>query len=88
MQLDIQLDDEAVQKLAYIQEQTNQDLSAAIKQAIEQYYNQINTTNKAPLKIFQELGLVGCFNGDADLSLDYKTKMADYLRAKQEEDRL
>jgi hypothetical protein len=73
MQLEIQLDDEAVQKLAYIQEQTNQDLSAAIKQAIEQYYNQINTTNKAPLKIFQELGLVGCFNGDADLSLNYMT---------------
>ena len=35
MQLEIQLDDDAVQKLAYIQEQTNQDLSAAIKQAID-----------------------------------------------------
>ena len=42
---------------------------------------------KPPLQIFQELGLVGCFNGDADLSVNYKTKMADYLRAKQEEDR-
>jgi hypothetical protein len=88
MQLEIQLDDDSVQKLAYIQEQTNQDLSAAIKQAIEQYYNQINTTNKPPLQIFQELGLVGCFQGDADLSVNYKTKMADYLRAKQEEHRL
>jgi hypothetical protein len=88
MQLEIQLDDDSVQKLAYIQEQTNQDFSAAIKEAIEQYYNQINTTNKPPLQIFKELGLVGCFNGDSDLSVNYKTKMADYLKAKQEDNRL
>ncbi len=41
-----------------------------------------DSINKPPLQIFQELGLVGCFQGDADLSVNYKTKMADYLRAK------
>ncbi|MFN5871005.1 MAG: ribbon-helix-helix domain-containing protein, partial [Aphanizomenon sp.] len=43
MQLEIQLDDDCVEKLAYIQQQTNQDFSEAIKQAIEKYYNQVQT---------------------------------------------
>jgi predicted transcriptional regulator len=57
MQLEIQLDDDCVEKLAYIQQQTNQDFSEAIKQAIEEYYNQVQTNNKTPLAIFKELGL-------------------------------
>ncbi|MBG1257938.1 DUF2283 domain-containing protein [Nostoc commune] len=44
--------------------------------------------NKPPFQIFQEIGLFGCFNGDADLLVNYKIKMADYLKAKQEEKRL
>ena len=88
MQLEIQLDDDCVEKLAYIQQQTNQDFSEAIKQAIEKYYNQVQTNNKPPLAIFKELGLVGCFHGDSDLSVTYKTKIVDYLQGKQEEERL
>jgi outer membrane lipoprotein SlyB len=80
MQLEIQLDDDCVEKLAYIQQQTNQDFSEAIKQ--------VQTNNKTPLAIFKELGLVGCFNGDSDLSVTYKTKMANYLEDKQEKERL
>ncbi|MTJ50120.1 ribbon-helix-helix protein, CopG family [Dolichospermum sp. UHCC 0259] len=57
MQLEIQLDDDCVEKLAYIQEQTNQDFSETIKQAIQQYYNQVQTNNKTPLATFKELGL-------------------------------
>ncbi|MFO0053999.1 MAG: ribbon-helix-helix domain-containing protein, partial [Dolichospermum sp.] len=53
MQLEIQLDDDCVKKLAYIQQQTNQDFSEAIKQAIEKYYNQVQTNNKTPLAIFK-----------------------------------
>jgi hypothetical protein len=98
MQLEIQLDDDSAEKLAYIQKQTNQDFSDAIKQAIEQYYNQIQTTQvstvqnqtteKSALTLFRELGLVGCIQGDPDLSVNYKTKMADYFRAKQEKNTL
>ncbi|MDZ8088403.1 MAG: DUF2283 domain-containing protein [Nostoc sp. DedQUE12b] len=47
-----------------------------------------DSINKPPLQIFQEIGLVGCFNGDADLLVNYKIKIADYLKAKQEENRL
>ncbi|MFN7656644.1 MAG: ribbon-helix-helix domain-containing protein [Dolichospermum sp.] len=84
MQLEIQLDDDCVEKLAYIQQETNQDFSEAIKQAIEKYYNQVKTNNKTPLALCKELGLVGCFNGDSDVSVTYKTNMANYLQDKQE----
>lgn len=82
MQLEIELDNDSVEKLAYIQKQTNQDVNDVIKQAIEQYYNQIQTTQvstlqnqKSALTIFNELGLVGCIQGDPDLSVNYKTKL-------------
>jgi predicted transcriptional regulator len=59
MQLEIELDNDSVEKLAYIQKQTNQDVNDVIKQAIGQYYNQIQTTQvatvqnqKSPLTIF------------------------------------
>ena len=74
MQLEIELDNDSVEKLAYIQKQINQDVNDVIKQAIQQYYNQIQTNEISALTLFRELGLVGCIQGDSDLSVNYKTK--------------
>ena len=80
MQLEIELDNDSVEKLAYIQKQINQDVNDVIKQAIQQYYNQIQTNEISALTLFRELGLVGCIQGDPDLSVNYKTKL--FIKAK------
>jgi hypothetical protein len=51
MQLITQLDDDAANKLTYIQQQTGQDTEAILKTAIEQYYQQLQTPQKTALDI-------------------------------------
>jgi hypothetical protein len=73
MQIVIQLEDDAVSKLTYIQQHTGQDTEAILKAAIEQYYQQLQPQQKTALDIFQDLGLVGCIDADPDLSTHYKS---------------
>ncbi|ASC74164.1 hypothetical protein XM38_051390 [Halomicronema hongdechloris C2206] len=72
MDIVTQIDDNHAKKLAYIQQHTNQDLSEILNQAIDLYYEQLNPPSKSPLEVLQEDGLVGCFEGDSDLSSNYK----------------
>lgn len=73
MQINIQLDQEYEFKLAYVQEKTEQkDVKAAIEAAIDAYYAQLKPSDKTALKIFREVGFIGCINADSDLSTNYK----------------
>lgn len=75
------LDDEQAGKLTYIQQQTNQGVEEIISKALDLYYEKVKSeaatlamqsspsSDKTPLEIFQELGLVGCIKDvDPDLS--------------------
>lgn len=68
----LDLKDEQIRKLQYIQEQTNLDLSELVSRnisdLIDEYYQQI----QSPLQIFEELDLVGCINEKPSFSSNYK----------------
>ncbi|MBE9077984.1 CopG family transcriptional regulator [Romeria aff. gracilis LEGE 07310] len=82
MEIATQLDNDHAKKLAYIQAQTHQDLTEVLNQAIDLYYKQLNPTQKSPLDILTEAGLVGCFEGAPDLSSNYKSSVNEYLDQK------
>lgn len=88
MEITIQLTDDQARKLTYIQQQTNQDVADLVSQAIEQHYEQLQGSQKTPLDIFEELGLVGCIDGDPNLSASYETVINDYLNEKQKQGHL
>ena len=82
MEIAAQLDSDHAEKLAYIQAQTQQDVTEILNQAIDLYYEQLKPTQKSPLEVLQEDGLVGCFEGSPDLSSNYKTIIHEYLDQK------
>jgi type VI protein secretion system component VasK len=45
-------------------------------------------TQKTPLEIFEENGLVGCFEEDSELSADHQSEIRDYLMQKRKQGRL
>jgi hypothetical protein len=77
-------DDEHAEKISYIRQQTNQDIIAILNQAIDLYYQQLQPSEKTPLEIFEELGLVGCIEGDPNLSTNYKPLIHQHLKEKYE----
>ena len=70
--ISLNLEDEQIRKLQYIQQQTNFDLSELVSRnisdLIDEYYQQI----QSPLQIFEELDLVGCINEKPNFSSNYK----------------
>jgi hypothetical protein len=45
-------------------------------------------TQKTPLEIFEENGLVGCFEGDKASSTNHQSIISEYLTQKQQQGRL
>lgn len=84
MQLNINLEEEEVTKLSIIQKITGKDLTEVLRTAIDRYHQQVNKApiQKSPLQIFTELGLVGCLEGEPDLSNNYKSVVKSYILKK------
>ena len=88
MDITIYLEDEQAQKLPYIQQRTSQDAAVLMRQAIDRQYEQLVAERQTPLEIFEDLGLVGCMEGEPDLSTNYKAVVSDYLDEKHQQGRL
>jgi hypothetical protein len=88
--ISLNLKDEQIRKLQYIQEQTNLDLSELVSRnisaLIDEHYQQLQP--QSPLQIFEELGLVGCINAEPNFSSNYKTVVLGYLNKKGEQNSL
>ncbi|MEH2295756.1 CopG family transcriptional regulator [Nostoc sp.] len=82
MRINARLDDEYADKLAYIQQQTNQAVTDVIKSALELYYQQIQQQQKNPLSMLTKTGFIGCGEADPNLSVNYKSILKDSLKAK------
>ena len=82
MQIEIQLDEERARKLAYIQQQTQQDMTEVLQQAIDQYYQQIQPPAADPLAKLKESKFIGCFKGSPDLSTHSKTYFHNIMQEK------
>ncbi|MEH2380163.1 MAG: CopG family transcriptional regulator [Nostoc sp.] len=82
MRINARLDEEYADKLAYIQQQTNQAVTDVIKSAIELYYQQLQQEQKNALSMLIQTGFIGCDQADPDLSVNYKSILRDGLEAK------
>ncbi|MCC5663827.1 CopG family transcriptional regulator [Nostoc sp. CHAB 5784] len=82
MRINARLDDEYADKLAFIQQRTNQAVTDVIKSAIELYYQQLQQEQKNALSMLTQTGFIGCGHTDSDLSVNYKLILRDGLKAK------
>jgi hypothetical protein len=73
MRVNARLESDRATKLNYIRQRTNQGTSEIMKVAIDFYYEKLRQeTPVKPLQLLRESGLIGCAEGDADLSVNYK----------------
>lgn len=82
MDIEASLKGETAQKICFLQEETDLDVEDVIKNAIDVYYEQTINKGKAPLDIFTELNLIGCFDGNKDLSINSEKHLRDILDEK------
>ncbi|MEH2307157.1 CopG family transcriptional regulator [Nostoc sp.] len=82
MRINARLDDEYADKLAFIQQQTNQAVTDVIKSALELYYQQLQQEQKNPFSMLTQTGFIGCGETHPDLSVNYKSILRDGLKAK------
>ncbi|MBD2532732.1 CopG family transcriptional regulator [Nostoc flagelliforme FACHB-838] len=82
MRINARLDEEYADKLAFIQQQTNQAVTDVIKSAIELYYQQLQQEQKNPFSMLTQTGFIGCGEAHPDISVNYKSILRDGLKAK------
>ncbi len=74
------LDEADAYKLSYIQQQTHQTVTDAIRITIDLQYQQLQ--QQKPLDSLTQNGFIGCGEAEADLSLNYKSVLQDGLTGK------
>ncbi|MBI4781848.1 MAG: hypothetical protein HY785_11075 [Oscillatoriophycideae cyanobacterium NC_groundwater_1537_Pr4_S-0.65um_50_18] len=86
MQIEIQLDEERADKLAQIQQQTQQDatelIDRMVSEAIDHYYQQIQPPATDPLAKLKQSKFIGCFQGSPDLSTNSKAYFHEIMQEK------
>jgi predicted metal-dependent hydrolase len=82
-QINAKIDSATTDKLTYIQQKTNQDLSEILQNAIDSYYQKLkHQQHKKTFDILEESGFIGCCSLESDLSINYKQVLTDELVAK------
>jgi hypothetical protein len=68
MEIATQINEEQAQKLAFIQEKTQQNLDEILRSALDFYYQQVLNTSKNHLEKFSQLGFIGCIEAKPNLA--------------------
>ncbi|WP_055077348.1 hypothetical protein [Pseudanabaena sp. 'Roaring Creek'] len=66
------------------QERQDQLAQLILQEISRPQHQQVNKIQKSPLQIFTELGLVGCIEGEPDLSVNYKSIVKSYILKKHD----
>lgn len=83
MRVNARLDRDRASKFNYIRQRTNQGTSDIMKEAIDLYYEKLHQESPVkPLQLLRESGLIGCAEGDPDLSVNYKQYLTESLNEK------
>ncbi|BBC26400.1 hypothetical protein ABRG53_4143 [Pseudanabaena sp. ABRG5-3] len=83
MRVNARLDRDRASKFNYIRRRTNQGASDIVKAAIDLYYEKLHQESPVkPLQLLKQSGLIGCAEGDADLSVNYKQYLTESLNEK------
>jgi len=68
MEIATKIDSEQAQKLAFIQEKTQQNLDEILRVALEDYYEKVLKNSTNHLEKFTKIGFVGCIEAEPDLA--------------------
>jgi hypothetical protein len=68
MEIATQLTDEQAQKLAFIQQKTQQNPDKILGAALDYYYQQLSTNSTNHLENFSKIGFIGCIEAEPDLA--------------------
>ncbi|NMG59096.1 hypothetical protein E1H12_11355 [Geitlerinema sp. P-1104] len=68
MEIATQLTDEQAQKLAFIQQKTQQNSDEILGAALDYYYRKFLTTSTNHLENFSKIGFIGCIEAEPDLA--------------------
>jgi hypothetical protein len=82
MEIKTQITEAEANKIAFIQQKTNQDISEILKLAIDLYYNHLQTPLEPSLQILEQSGFIGCCSVESDLSTTYKSVLSNQLNQK------
>jgi hypothetical protein len=83
MRVNARLDRDHASKFNYIRQRTNQGASDIMKAAIDIYYEKLHQESSVkPIQLLRESGLIGCAEGDSDLSVNYKQYLTESLNQK------
>lgn len=83
MRVNARLDRDRASKFDYIRQRTNKGASDIMKAAIDLYYEKLHQEAPIkPLQLLKQAGLIGCAEGDSDLSVNYKQYLTESLNEK------
>ncbi len=82
MLINTNLEDGIAEKVDYLLKTTQLTLSEVLKNSIDVYYELMRISPADKLKAFEESGFIGCGEGDAQLSVNYKTDLKELLERK------
>lgn len=86
MRISTNLDEDHVRKLEQLKRQSRLNTTQVVKRAIDLLYEQTNTSPEAKLKALLESDFIGCAEGPADLSENYKQYLTEDLTEKHDSD--
>jgi hypothetical protein len=80
--LNARLDAELSEKLEYLKDRTKLSVTEVVKRSIERYYDEVRRGSADTHSLLMESGFIGCADGPADLSTEYKRELGALLRKK------
>ncbi len=82
MLINTNLDDSLAEKIDYLLKTTQLTLSDILKNSVNLYYELTRVSPADRLNAFEEAGFIGCGEGDAHLSVNYKNDLRELMEQK------
>ena len=80
--INARLDDDLAHRVNLVRKRKRRTTSQIVQESLARYCDQELGEGGEPLAIFRSAGFVGCADGPADLSSDYKRELTRSLRRK------
>ncbi len=75
MHIEAELDDVHAERLQLLQKRLQKNLPEALALAIDTALARTETAGSHAYRVLDKAGLIGCFEGDSSLSVDYKKRL-------------
>jgi hypothetical protein len=80
--INARLDDELARRVDLVRKRKRRSVSQIVQESLSRYCDQELGQGAEPLSILKSAGFIGCADGPADLSSEYKQELGRSLRRK------